>query len=51
MLKCTGVGDNSPDVKLLLSTNYYLRDVFRQYVETNGTISPKVEGRITIIQK
>lgn len=51
MLKCTGVGEKDPDVKLLLSTNYYLRDVFREYVEAKGTISPKTSGRITIIQK
>lgn len=51
MLKCTGVGEMDPDVKLLLSTNYYLRDVFREYVEAKGTISPAISGRITIIQK
>lgn len=51
MLKCTGVGENDPDVKLLLSTNYYLRDVFREYVAVKGMISPKTSGRITIIQK
>lgn len=51
MLKCTGVGENDPDVKLLLSTNYYLRDVFREYVESKGTIAPETSGRITIIQK
>lgn len=51
MLKCTGIGENDPDVKLLLSTNYYLRDVFREYVEAKGTISPETSGRITIVQK
>jgi 2',3'-cyclic-nucleotide 2'-phosphodiesterase (5'-nucleotidase family) len=51
MLKCTGVGANDPDVALLLSTNYYLRDVFREYVAAKGAIAPKTTGRITIVDK
>lgn len=51
MLKCTGVGANDPDVALLLSTNYYLRDVFREHVAAKGAIAPKTTGRITIFNK
>ncbi len=51
MLKCTGVGANDPDVKLLLMTNYYLRDVFREHVAAKGAIAPKATGRITILGK
>ena len=46
MLKCMGSGENAPDVKIILSTNYYLRDIFTEYVEKKGTISPKTENRI-----
>ncbi|MCF6460411.1 5'-nucleotidase C-terminal domain-containing protein [Clostridium sp. Cult3] len=37
--------------KVTLKTKYYLRDSFKEYLLKHGTISPEVEGRITILNE
>lgn len=48
----TGGGDKYTmllDAEKVLVTKSFLRDVFAEYVAKHGTISPEVEGRITIL--
>lgn len=49
----TGGGDNftmlKEDAKEILRTKLLLRDVFVEYLLKVKTVSPEVEGRITVI--